>query len=425
MRIKHAMFAIAIAAVAFTATSASAFEFHGYLRAAGFGINTKGGGQVCFQAPNTEFKFRLGNECENYGELEFNESLYKDKNGVEFKYVGMLAYSTSDGQDFENIGGSIALRQNWVGAKLPQLGNATIWLGKRYFHRNDDHIIDFFYFDPSGPGVGIEDVDLGFGKLAFTIFSSGGDDGNGNRVQLGNGARDILRPEVRVYGIPVNPGGSLEVAVSLSLVLDQSTTQQNPVGETRAVASPWFTIQHLQTNLFGGFNKLAFQYATGSIASMNGYTDNAASSAAKQWRIVEMLQFQPVPEFSGMLTFVYQDKTKVYENPGYAGQSLTTWSAGIRPVYHVNDYFKFQVEFGYQSSKTKGQNGGADGPTQSLWKVTAAPTLVAGGNFWSRPELRLFVTYAAWNDATKGTQPAPFATESSGITAGAQLEAWW
>ena len=45
-----------------------AFEFHGQFRA-GYGLNSKGGQQVAFQAPGADAKFRLGNEAETYAEL--------------------------------------------------------------------------------------------------------------------------------------------------------------------------------------------------------------------------------------------------------------------------------------------------------------------------------------------------------------------
>ena len=38
----------------------------------------------------------------------------------------------------------------------------------------------------------------------------------------------------------------------------------------------------------------------------------------------------------------------------------------------------------------------------SLFKVTPAIALSAGPGFWSRPEFRLFATFAAWNDAAAG-----------------------
>ena len=41
------------------------FEFHGYFRS-GYGLNSRNGQQVAFQAPGADAKFRLGNEAETY-----------------------------------------------------------------------------------------------------------------------------------------------------------------------------------------------------------------------------------------------------------------------------------------------------------------------------------------------------------------------
>ena len=68
MRTSHPL--LAIATVASTATTASALDFHGYIRDT-LAVNGAGGGQVCFQLPGSEFKARLGNECDHYWGLSF------------------------------------------------------------------------------------------------------------------------------------------------------------------------------------------------------------------------------------------------------------------------------------------------------------------------------------------------------------------
>ncbi len=47
------------------------------------------------------------------------------------------------------------------------LPGSTLWAGKRFYQRHDVHMIDFYYWDISGPGAGLENVDLGFGKLSL------------------------------------------------------------------------------------------------------------------------------------------------------------------------------------------------------------------------------------------------------------------
>ena len=53
---------------------AQALEFAGYLRS-GAGTSTGSGPQQCFQLPGAQSKYRLGNECEQYAELELRQDL--------------------------------------------------------------------------------------------------------------------------------------------------------------------------------------------------------------------------------------------------------------------------------------------------------------------------------------------------------------
>jgi maltoporin len=54
-----------------------------------------------------------------------------------------------------------------------------------------------------------------------------------------------------------------------------------------------------------------------------------------------------------------------------------------------------------------------------------------GESYWSRPELRLYVSYGKWNGAatplvnsTNNSGPV-YGSNTSGTSAGLQLEAWW
>src|SRR5713226_9714348 len=198
------------------ADGVSAVELHGYLRTA-FGGNSQGGSQVCFGVPGMDYKFRFGNECDTYGELEFRESVYKDPAGVEFKFYGMLAFyrpgDLSDARSYEN---RLRLPNLWLEAKkVPFLGGASAWIGTRYYRRHDLHTLDFFYWNPSGLGGGFEDIGLGFGKLALAVFRTPDD----------NSLRVTWRPELRVYGVPLNPGGTIELGLDIGYVSDQPNSE--------------------------------------------------------------------------------------------------------------------------------------------------------------------------------------------------------
>jgi maltoporin len=437
MRATHAVHAFTVAALALAATRASPVELHGYLRSP-IGGNAKGGQQVCFLLPSANYKFRLGNECENYAEVELRDTIYTDKSGVEFRYVGMLAYVTPAAQDVESLnslrlsgttvqstGNDIQLRQNWVSAMFPQLGGTTFWAGKRYYYRNDVHIIDFFYWDVSGPGAGVENMDLGLGKLAVAVLQFKATDPN----------LAIWRPDVRLLGIPLGVG-QLDLGATLFYTSDQAT------GVTRGEEkwSPWFTVQHVLPGFLGGYNKVAFQYGKGSAAPLNQVPAAGNPSSSEQWRVVEQLVFQPSPQVSGMLIFVYEDMTRRAAAPGPTDPSNhhKAWTVGGRPQYHVNDYFKLALEAGFQQVMPKA----GDTSDQNLFKLTFAPTITPaagpGGAFFTRPDLRVFVTWATWNTAAQrnnivnqgtcsaiGSSPSVFACDKHGVTFGAQLETWW
>lgn len=401
-----------LAAVALTlAAPADAVDFNGYLRS-GVGGNNEGGSQTCFSLPGMPFKFRLGNECETYAELGFGQTLFRDKaTGLTFRYEGMLAYGTTQAQDYESLksgGNDIANRQNFVTATLPS--GLQVWAGKRYYHRQDIHQIDFYYWDPSGYGFGVDNIDLPVGKLAVALFKSG------------DGATQTnWRPDVRVEGISVG-FGTIDVGFNGSYI-----SSKDSIGDAMKF-SPGITVQH-KVSVLGGQNTLAVQYGSGAMAQLDKYVSTGRTSDSSQFRIVENLLFAPNADFSGSFTVVFEDATEIYSNdPANEAQywnSRQSLSAGVRPAYRVNDWFKMAGEVAYQS--VMGKKGADD---LSLYKITLAPTITTpagpGGEFLTRPELRLFATYAGWNDAAKGqVGGAPFADKSSGLTFGAQVEAWW
>jgi len=456
MRTSKAILTAAIAALALVAGSAYAVDFHGYART-GPGGNSGGGGQQCFGAG--DYKFRLGNECETYVEAEFAQTLYKDKSGVEFTYDTMLAYITEGTGSFESLypgyslgnnpaynatdristtnqayllnrsgTGQIALRQVWVGAKnFPFLPGAQFWIGNRYYKRHDVHMIDYFYWNPSGLGGGVEDIDLGFGKVSLALFQSSN-----------SARRNGWRTDLRVGGIPLWKDGSLEVGVNVNV--DTRPDAATATTKKSMPISPLGNVEWKQSNLLGGYNTLTFQYATGSATPLDGTMAFGNSDKSKGWRVVEHLIVQPMDKLAGSFVLTYADFEQRFGQSDASFNSAKQLGVGIRPVYHFTDYFKLQGEIGYQMTDYKA----AAIKDQSLTKVTVAPTLTPapgpGGIYYTRPELRLFVTYAAWDKGAQaqgiagqsaactvagGTSTSPFKCDTNGLTFGLQAEAWW
>ena len=169
-------------------------------------------------------------------------------------------------------------------------------------------------------------------------------------------------------------------------------------------------------------NSLFLQVATGH-AGLNGQFynlgDNGADApGAKSWRIVESVNWQSGP-LGGQALVAYQS-SKADGGPT-DGVSTKDFSLGGRVSYALGKNFKLLGEAGTTSRKIDGQEG------QRLSKLTFAPTLTLGPDFWSRPELRLYVTRVNWNNAAAAANASSFGAggRTSNTLFGAQIEAWW
>jgi maltoporin len=418
MHKRTALLTLAAMAITLAAAPAAAVDFHGYLRS-GIGGNASGGGQVCVQVPGAFQKFRLGNECDNYAELNFGQGLYKDKSGLEFKYVGTIGYQAAGNQDFESS--NFFNREHYVIATVPEARNLTFWAGKRWI-RQDLHALDFFYWDISGPGAGVENIDLGFGKLAFALMQTKSSE-----------RRTLWRPDVRVTGIQLWQNGALEAGLSLYYDSSQGGAAPDP---DREQLSPWATLQWVQSNVLGGANKLAAQFGTGSASPLSQYAAGDAHGNQKSWRLVDNFVYQPSDKISGSATAVYWDQTRVY-----GGNSQTQLYLGVRPAYHFTEWFKLEGELAFTQITPKSDlNPVTDART--AYKITVAPTLNPppgpGGAYYTRPVLRVFASYQGWNQAAQdigiagqgaacdpATTTSAFGCDLGGVTFGAQVEAWW
>ena len=386
--------------------SANALEFAGYLRS-GVGNSLNGGKQSCFKLPGAEAKYRLGNECEQYAELELRQDVYSFDDGSVLSVDGMASlYNQYDRQlTFQGDNGSARLPQLYAQwSNLPGLNGGSLWAGRRYYKRNDIHISDFYYWNQSATGAGIEDVLIGGLKYSYALSRKD------NLYQ----ENYVTRHDFNVAGFNTNPGGELELGLSY---LDKP--------ERTDAHSGWaITAQHVQSEFLGGKNKFAVQYGEGSGTGL-GYTgDFRLDNSSKRYRIVEFFDWQVTPRFGGQVEAVYQ---KDFRPDGGNQEWL---SLGVRPTYAISEQFKLVTELGHDQVKA------ADG-TRKLSKFTFAPTWSPKGpGFWTRPELRLYYTYASWNAAAQRaanefdagsalSDSGAFGSARHGSNAGLQVEYWW
>ena len=418
--------AVAVAAGVMSA-QALAVDFHGYARS-GIGWTGSGGEQQCFQAPGAQRKYRLANECETYAELKLGQEVWKEGD-KSFYFDTNVAYSVSQQNDWEST--SPAFREANVQGKnlIEWLPGSTIWAGKRFYQRHDVHMIDFYYWDISGPGAGIENIDLGFGKLSLAATRSSESGGSGtfaDRDQFGNRVYDNIVPndvfDVRLAGLETNPGGTLELGVDYghTNIPDDYSLQPG------ASKDGWMlTAEHTQSML-KGFNKFVLQYATDSMTSSGKGVPQGGSinNDGSMWRVLDHGAISLGDSWDLMYVGMYQDIDRDNNN------GTQWWTVGVRPMYKWTPIMSTLMEIGYDNVKSQRTSD-----RNSQYKVTLAQQWQAGDSIWSRPAIRVFATYAKWDEkwgyndsgvAYNDTSAKTFSRgDSDEWTFGAQMEIWW
>ncbi len=391
------------------AGSASALDFDGYFRA-GPGATSKNEARACYNLGISGGHYRLGNECDFYGEFGLAQTGTVD--GVTYK-AKVMFNEYNGGTDIGKS--STSFEQLYVEGKGFDIApNTNFWVGKRFYGRADVHILDTFFVRMDGVGVGADSIAVGGGKLGVAYFSSDtgagfGDAGNGLSTNPGN------RLNVDFSDIPVNPGGKLRVTGTY--------TQGNFDNATngKGTSGLGLSLQHNQDITgIGGGNTFWLQYSQGSAGLDGNFGNTTAPTSAKNFRVVESVTWQVGP-FGGQAVALYGQHGK---NDLAATPKYTEISIGGRASYGVTKNFKLVAETGYMQKKPDGS------ATQKLAKFTFAPTLSTGPGFWNRPELRLYVTTAKWNaPANAGAGLAGLTGLNNGKTKGtsygAQAEVWF
>src|SRR3984885_6035563 len=399
------------------------FEFHGYLRS-GYGLNSEGGQQAAFEGPGANAKYRLGNEAETYGEFIFvNNWLNPEQSSNEawMKTEIMIEANTTNSANSASFPNGVGDDQFRLREAFVQAGNvfesqphAKFWAGERYYRRQHIDIDDFYPLDLSGYGGGVEDLNVGIGKLAVAFL-------NGARpdivTQNGNLAKSNI--DVRLYDLK-GPAGLWAVW------FDYATSKGGTASGTVIPTSDGyaFGLRHQQLEWHGGYHTFSIQYGTGAASNFsnpgNGVTipnPTPFINNSAQLLITEQLVVQPNDRFGIMPIFLYQ-RTK----DGNPRDGWNQWASfGARPIVFFSKHLSLAFEAGFDH--TESGIGQYDG---WLRKFTLAPQIGAGRKFFSRPVLRAFITYANWSDGFRGlVGGVPYQNRTNGLTYGVQTETWW
>ena len=401
------------------------FEFHGYFRS-GYGLNSRGGQQVAFQAPGADAKYRLGNEAETYGEFIFvNNWLNPEHNHDKawLKTEVMIQANTTNSASYANFLGNngndqFRLREAFVrgGHILESQPDAKFWAGERYYRRQHIEINDFYPLDMSGYGAGIEDWNLRIGKMSVAYLAAARPD---IVTQNGNYAKSNI--DVRLYDLK-GPFGLWAFWFDFATAKGGTTQTAATIPTSNGYA---FGLRYQRLEWHGGYNTFSVQYGKGAASNFSASIEdpNPFLKSSEKLLIAEHLLFQPNDRFAIMPIFIFQRK-----RDGLPGHGFNDWASfGVRPEIFFTKYISLAFEGGFDHTEgfvtTQAGDRLFDG---WLRKFTIAPQIGAGRQFFSRPVLRAFLTYANWSNGFRGlVAGVPFENRTNGLTYGLQAETWW
>jgi maltoporin len=390
---RRALARAALLALCAATGPAMALDYNGYLRAGPGLTSGNNSTRACYglKTGSPGMTYRLGNECDFYGEFQLRQGFKKD--GIEYAATLMVNHHTPATQDNPDRG--LAIEQMYAEARGFDIApEALFWAGKERGRRGDVHIVDTFFVEMRGVGAGFRELPVGPGRLGLSYYRTDSDaERPGNRLNL------------EYTDIASNASGALHVF--------GTATQGDFDGGTKGLG---LTLRHDQQDLLGpgsGVNNMLWlQFSSGSAALNANFGDLTRANRNKGWRIVESVNWQR-GAFGGQLIALYASEKDAQ------GLKATSTTLGGRLSYGVTRNFKLLGEAGVSRVKPQG------GEAARLTKVTFAPTLSVGPGLFDRPEFRLYVTHGRWNRAAGNVTGRPaFDNETSGTSYGAQVE-WW
>ena len=384
--------------------------FNGYMRA-GVGIDKNG--KFNGNDGLAHKVGRLGNESNLYAEIGIGADVAKVDDTV-WTVNSMLSVQSSENNSYTTLNGDnnnrIALRQFNVEVKglFDSDKDARIWVGKKYVQREDIHINDYYYYDISGTGAGIENVSLGDGKWSFAYVQNTSD-------------KHVFDTR---YSFPLWDGASFQIGETYAQMIRQKQTDKQANGNM-------LTLEFTQ-GFNGGWNKTVFQWKTGSECA----NQNGTAWGSNKGNEYDLFNFGETSLGGNFHLFHVVDYAYVsFDESNNDNQK--TWRVVLRPWYQLTNMTKLVAEFGAYGQYTEKTDGSKS--RDRLQKATLAYAIAPdASSMWSRPEIRFFVTWLHGTDSdityTGVAHAKDFDLEGRGtgyrdgttdIQVGVQAEAWW
>lgn len=436
------------------------FTFHAYYRT---GMNYSEGGSegVCFEGPGwPHARGRLGNECFSYIEYFLQKKVQPhpdDPDAVWFRgSLGM--HMVLDGNDTAEEVNSDSLtfgnREVVVEAvNFAGMKGAVAWIGKRFYRRLYIPMWDFFVLENQGLGFGVYDMPLGSQKMAMAVFR--------NHDQASD-APHFSNVDLRLSEIPIG-SHSLEVLAIYGAYSKANrktgTNSYRPLSGLQLGAVIRSPLAHgaksqlfiqYGMGVFGGRPEQWPGKATGS--TLNRFNAPAVVDDPATKDIAQAIEKSSTLQWAHNFSLPTSQKDWHHDiayaithvdfggrknSAGQAIKNRTTYAAGLRSAYFLNQHVGLEADL-YTSLIKNGtphtdfaDNSDDTKPIdRQLNKLTLASIYRLEPIYDAMPQLRLFGTYAMWNDEQKGDRyvtgdSSVYAGETAGFTVGVQGEVWW
>lgn len=421
-------------------------QFHGYIRTGAEG-NMKRGNKNSY-SKDKEYLGRWGNEYDTNFNINFSKK-FVQSNGAWTKLVVQLE-NWSDNYDNSVGDYKIDLTQLYI-----EMGNvpmftgafkdARIVAGKKKWDDQQVEILDYYYQDVNGTGLGLEGIKLWSGSLNLTYISNDFKDGELNNLD-GKKAEDV-----RAYKVKYTYGDiSGELMYAHATDNDKIKKYKNNLENwNRDAADDGFYagLYYQPDNFFGleGKGQHYLQYATGLLAGEGiGKIDTDSNKRAAHDAVTYQLglggtvrlgeRTHMLVSYRGLRAQdIEARKTVSYwyavDNPTNMSPYVGSWRVNkletdalvLRPIYYINQNLDLWIEAGIARKDTKAYSGATE--DHLLYKISAGPQIkyYVGS---AETSLRLFVTYIGDKTDKKENGVTTKSTVEDVIT-GFQISAWW
>lgn len=433
-------------------------QFHGYLRTGAEG-NMKHGNKNSY-SKNKEYVGRWGNEYDTNFNINLSKK-FTQSNGAWTKLVVQLE-NWSDNYD-NNVGDyKIDLTELYI-----EMGNvpmftgafkdAVIVAGKKKWDDQQVEVLDYYYQEVAGTGLGIEKIKLWNGSLNLAYISNDFKDGELSNIE-GEKAEDIRAYKAKyTYG---NISGEVMYAHAMdndrigTISYTDPSKPNNPdtdrenIGYTKRDAADdgfYAGLYYQPDNFFGleGKGQHYLQYATGLLAGEGiGKIDTDFNKRAANDAVTYQLglggtvrlgdRTHMLVSYRGLRAQdieARKEERYIWGNGQTAPSYEKSWRVNkletdalvLRPIYYINQNLDLWLEAGIARKDTESYSGTTE--DHLLYKISAGPQLkYYVGN--AETSLRLFVTYIGDKTERRENGVTTKSTVEDVLT-GFQVSAWW